>query len=61
VEKVWAGAYHQGTLVVDVIDADTHRLIYRSIAKADEKDLRDPQFVQRTVEKALAQYLPPFA
>jgi hypothetical protein len=60
-EKVWAGAYHQGTLVVDVIDTDTHRLVYRSIAKADEKDLRDPEFVQRTVERALAQYLPPFA
>jgi hypothetical protein len=55
---VWIQPVEQSTLVIDLIDAGTKKLVFRAVAKADNKDIQDPKFVQKAVDKALAQYPP---
>jgi hypothetical protein len=52
----WTTETHQGTLVIDVIDANTKKLVWRSIARAEGKDFRKPQNIQKAVDKALERF-----
>jgi hypothetical protein len=40
----------RGTLVIDVIDMDARKLVWRSIAKAEEEDPRSSEFIERAVD-----------
>lgn len=45
-----------GTLVIDFIDADTRKLVFRSVAKIAEDQLIDAQVIDRAVDKALRKF-----
>jgi hypothetical protein len=50
--------YEVGTLVLDVIDADTNRLIWRGWAQTNAGDmLREPDSMATTIEQAVARML----
>ncbi len=46
----------QGTIAVDLIDANTRRLVYRAVTRAENKDFRSPEFIQKAVDEALDDY-----
>jgi hypothetical protein len=48
----------RGTLVIDVIDADAKKLVWRSIARAEDEEVRSSEFIERAVEKAMKQFPP---
>ena len=60
-EDVWVDEYREGTLVIDLIDARTRKLVWRAIARAKNKDLADADFVRGTVDKAIEKYPAPAA
>ena len=43
----------RGTLVIDVIDARSSRLVWRSIARAEDENFRSEKFLGEAVDKAL--------
>jgi hypothetical protein len=55
-DDVWVDRYPQATLVIDVIDASSKKVVFRAVAKADDKNIRNPRFIQAAVDKALAKY-----
>jgi hypothetical protein len=54
------GAYPQqkreGTLVLDLIDAKTNKLVWRSIVEVDNDDLRSAKTIDKAVDKGLERY-----
>jgi hypothetical protein len=57
-EDVWIDEYREGTLVIDLVDASTRKLVWRAIARAEDKEFTDADFIRGTVDKALDQYPP---
>lgn len=55
-DGVWVDQYEEDKLVIDVIDADTKKLVYRAVAKAEDQNLNDEKFIQKAVDKALKNY-----
>jgi len=49
----------EGTLLIDVIDAHTQKLVWRSLAVADDQNFRSPQYIASTVNEALKKYPAP--
>jgi hypothetical protein len=57
-EDVWVDQYREGTLVIDLLDARTRKLVWRAIARAEDKDFNNADFIRATVDKALDKYPP---
>lgn len=55
-DNIWSRDVQQGTLVIDVLESGSDRLVWRSIAKAENKDFRSEDFIERAVDKALKQF-----
>jgi hypothetical protein len=55
----WATEYREGTLVIDVIDANTNKLVWRSVARAEDENFRKPENIEKTVDKALDKFPSP--
>jgi hypothetical protein len=55
-DDVWVDRYSQATLVIDLIDASSKKVVFRAVAEADYKNIRNPKFIQAAVDKALARY-----
>jgi hypothetical protein len=58
---VWSVEYKRGTLVIDIVDAATHKMVWRSITQADKNqvsDLGTPEAVHEAVTKAFKDYPP---
>ena len=55
-QDLWVQDYREARLVIDVIDANTQKVIWRSTARGLNKTFRDPEFVQKTVEEALEEF-----
>jgi hypothetical protein len=49
----WITNSRQGVIVIDLIDANTNKLVWRSTARAEDVDFRKPKNIERTVGKAL--------
>jgi hypothetical protein len=60
-EDVWIDEYQEGTLVIDLIDADTRKLVWRAIARAKSEQFSDEGFIRGTVDKAIDKYPAPAA
>lgn len=58
---IWARDVEEGTLVIDVIDADSQRLVWRAVTKGENKDFRSSKFIRKAVDKALAKFPAPAA
>jgi hypothetical protein len=57
-DNVWLDEYREGTLVIDLIDSSTKKLVWRAVAKADDKDFRTTKFIDGAVDKAMDKYPP---
>ena len=51
--------YAEGTLVIDVVDARTQRLVWRGTARRRHDEVPQPQHVEQRVSEVLAQFPPP--
>lgn len=49
----------EGSLLIDVMDAHTKKLVWRSVAVADDENFRSPQIIASTVNEALKKYPAP--
>jgi hypothetical protein len=54
----WRTDHVHGTLVVDIVDASTKKLVWRAMAEAVDQPFADPEFLRRAVSSALAQFPP---
>ena len=53
----WPNEYADGTLLIDLIDPDTNKLVWRSIVEMDSADdLRSAENISLAVDKALENY-----
>jgi hypothetical protein len=52
----WSTDYRQAILVIDFIDPNTDKLVWRSVARGGEKDLRKPENIEKAVDKALDKF-----
>ena len=55
---VWIEEYREGTLVIDLIDASTKKLVWRGIAKAENKNFRSADYIDKAVDKTMEKYPP---
>jgi Domain of unknown function (DUF4136) len=54
----WTRTYDEGTLVIDLVDQATHRLVWRAYARAEVKEPVTDQKVREAVDQAFARYPP---
>jgi hypothetical protein len=52
----WTEQYRQGTLVIDVVDSGTKKLVWRAVAVADDENFRSDKVLKKAVDSALAKY-----
>ena len=52
--------YEEGTLIVDIIDSKENRLVWRGMAKKVLSDYRQPEQLQKTVDKMVSHILDKF-
>jgi hypothetical protein len=55
----WSDTFRSGTIVIDVIDANTRKLVWRSVASADNQNFRSADFINKAVAEALENYPSP--
>src|SRR5262245_53379177 len=55
---VWVEQVPEGTLVIDLIDAHTGRLVWRAHCHAEGEGLSRPETIQKAVAKAFEKYPP---
>jgi hypothetical protein len=55
---VWVSDYERETLVIDLVDRATNRVVWHAVAVADTQDFSSPELVNKAVAKALASYPP---
>jgi hypothetical protein len=55
-EGLLAGYHHANTLTIDVLDGRTRKLLWRSVARGEDKDFSDAKYIDNAVEYALASY-----
>ena len=53
---VWIQDYRLTKLTIDMVDAGTGQVVWRSETNAMNKNLRSPKFIAQTVGKALAKF-----
>jgi len=57
----WLAEDTEGTLVLDLVDAKTNKLVWRSIVEIDDNDLRSAKTITNAVDKGLEKYPGPLA
>jgi len=53
---LWVDHVEEGKMTIEVIDADSNKLVYRAETEAEEKNFRSPKYIRKAIEKALAKY-----
>jgi hypothetical protein len=59
-DNIWLDEYEEGTLVIDLIDAQTKKLVWRAVAKGEDKNFRTAKFIDGAVDKAMDKYPPEY-
>jgi hypothetical protein len=54
----WIVDRPEGTLVIDLVDARSQKLVWRAYCVADGSGMSDPVFIQKTVSQAFEHYPP---
>src|SRR5262245_56866661 len=49
----------EGNLTIDLVDANTNKLVYRGNVEADDKHFRSPDYIRKAVDKALSKFPQP--
>lgn len=57
-QDFWVSEHPEGTLVIDLVDARTQKLVWRAYLTAEGTGMSDPAFIQSAVKKALEHYPP---
>jgi hypothetical protein len=55
---LWVASYQRETLIIDIVDRATDRVVWHSVAVAEGQDFSKPDTVWKAVAKALASYPP---
>jgi hypothetical protein len=58
---VWTTEYQHGTLIIDLVDNSTKKMVWRSRVTADRdkmSELGDPQTIEKAVDKAFKNFPP---
>jgi hypothetical protein len=53
---IWVQEYREAQLIIDVIDTEQQKVVWRSTARGMNQKLRDPEFIQQAVERSLAEF-----
>jgi hypothetical protein len=54
----WITDHPEGTLVIDLVDARSQKLVWRAYLVAEGEGMSDPAFLQKAVNKALEKFPP---
>lgn len=54
----WIVDHPEGTLVIDLVDARSQKLVWRAYLRADGTGMSDPAFIQKAVNEAFQHYPP---
>jgi hypothetical protein len=57
----WVTEHPEGTLVIDLVDARSQKLVWRAYCVAGGSGMTDAAFIQKAVSKAFEKYPPPRA
>jgi hypothetical protein len=57
-EDFWVTEHPEGTLVIDLVDARSQKLVWRAYLVAQGSGLADPAFIQKAVNRAFERYPP---
>jgi hypothetical protein len=58
-QDFWVTEHPEGTLIIDLLDGKTGKLVWRGYIVAQGSGLNDAGFIQKAVNKALQSYPPP--
>ena len=58
-QDFWVTEHPQGTLVIDLVDARSQKLVWRAYCVGDGTGMNDTAFIQRAVSKAFEAFPPP--
>ena len=60
--QTYATEYHEGSLIIDIVDAKSNELVWRGVAQAEVYPKSDPEYrnqqIQSAVNKILSQFPP---
>ncbi|HEY9004894.1 DUF4136 domain-containing protein [Ohtaekwangia sp.] len=54
----WVSRYEEGTLIIDILDARTDQLVWRSYAVAQINNFNEAKFVEKEVSKSFKHFPP---
>lgn len=57
-EDFWVAEHPEGTLVIDLVDARSQKLVWRAYCTAQGSGMADPAFIQKAVNRALEHFPP---
>ena len=57
-QDFWVTEHPEGTLVIDLVDARSQKLVWRAYCVADGSGMSDPAFIQKAVSKAFEAFPP---
>jgi hypothetical protein len=57
-QDFWVSEHPEGTLVIDLVDARTQKLVWRAYCTAQGSGMSDPAFIQKAVSRALEHFPP---
>ena len=60
-QDFWVSEYPEGTLVIDLVDARSQKLVWRAYCVAEGTGMSDAAFIQKAVSKAFERFPPPGA
>ena len=57
-QDFWVTEHPEGTLIIDLNDGKTAKLLWRAHILSEGSGLSDPSFIQKAVNKAFEKYPP---
>jgi len=58
--QTYATQYHEGSLIIDIVDAKTNELVWRGVAQSEVYPQSDPDYRNRQIESAIKNILSQF-
>jgi hypothetical protein len=58
--QTYATKYHEGSLIIDIVDAKTNELVWRGVAQSEVYPQSDPDYRNRQIDSAIQKILSKF-
>lgn len=55
-DAVWVDTVEGNRITVELVDANTNKLVFRAEATAEDRNFRSPDYIRKTIEQALKRY-----